>query len=59
MQEEAEKGTRMSSKNSWGEVMTMENGEVAEVTPLLQDRGALASIALFAVLVVALVLLNL
>lgn len=49
----------MSSKYSWGEVMTMENGEAAEVTPLLEDRAALASIALFAVLVIALVLLNL
>lgn len=43
----------------WGEVLTMENGEKAQVTPLLEDYEALASIALFAVLAVALVLLNL
>lgn len=49
----------MGNLSSWGEVMTMENGEVAKVTPLAQNRGALASIALFAVLVLALVLLSL
>ncbi len=47
------------SMNSLGEVMTMEDGTVAEVTPLLKDRGALASIALFAVLAVSLVLMSL
>ncbi len=42
----------------WGEVMTMEDGKAAKVTPLLKDRGALASIVLFILLIVALVILN-
>ncbi len=43
----------------WGEVLTMDDGTKADVVPLLQDRAALASIALFAVLAVALVVLYL
>ena len=43
----------------WGEVLTMDDGTKADVVPLLQDRAALASIALFSVLAVALVVLYL
>lgn len=45
--------------DAWGEVLTMDDGTKADVVPLLQDRAALASIALFAVLSVALVVLYL
>ena len=45
--------------DAWGEVLTMDDGTKADVVPLLQDRVALASIALFAVLAVVLVVLYL
>ena len=45
--------------DAWGEVLTMDDGTKADVVPLLQDRAALASIVLFAVLSVALVVLYL
>lgn len=45
--------------DTWGEVLTMDDGTKADVVPLLQDRAALASIVLFAVLAVALVVLYL
>lgn len=38
-----------------GGVMVMEDGREAEVTPLREDRGALASLALFAVVAAALI----
>ena len=38
-----------------GRVMVMEDGREAEVTPLREDRGALASLALFAVVAAALI----
>ena len=40
---------------SLGGVMVMEDGREAEVTPLREDRGALASLALFAVVAAALI----
>ena len=45
--------------DAWGKVLTMDDGTKADVVPLLQDRAALASIALFVVLAVALVVLYL
>lgn len=42
---------------AWGEVLTMNDGTKADVVPLLQERAALASIALFAVLGVTLIFL--
>lgn len=45
--------------DAWGEVLTMDDGTKANVVPLLRDRAALASIALFAVLTVVLVVLYL
>lgn len=41
--------------DAWGEVLTMNDGTKANVVPLLEDRAALASIALFGVLAAALV----
>ena len=41
--------------DAWGEVLTMDDGTNADVVPLLEDRAALASIALFGVLAAALV----
>ena len=41
--------------DAWGEVLTMADGAKADVVPLLEDRAALASIALFGVLTAALV----
>lgn len=35
-----------------GEVLVLEDGTEAKVTPLREDRGALASLALFAVIAV-------
>lgn len=45
--------------DAWGEVLTMNAGTKANVVPLLEDRAALASIALFGVLAAALVVLYL
>ena len=44
--------------DAWGEVLTMDDGTKADVR-LLEDRAALASIALFGVLTAALVVLYL
>lgn len=40
---------------SMGEVLVLEDGTEAQVTPLREDRGALASLALFAVIAVLLI----
>lgn len=40
---------------SMGEVLVLEDGTEARVTPLREDRGALASLALFAVIAVLLI----
>lgn len=45
--------------DAWGEVLTMNDGTKADVVPLLEDRAALVSIALFGVLAAALVVLYL
>ena len=38
---------------SLGEVMVLEDGTEAQVTPLKEDRGALASLVLFALIAIA------
>lgn len=38
-----------------GEVLVMEDGTEAQVTPLREDRGALASLAVFAVIAALLI----
>ena len=38
-----------------GDVLTMEDGTEAQVIPLKEDRGALASLVLFAVIALAMV----
>ena len=45
--------------DAWGKVLTMDDGTKADIVPLLEDRAALASIALFSVLAAALVVLYL
>lgn len=45
--------------DAWGEALTMDDGAKVDVVPLLEDRAALASIALFGVLAAALVVLYL
>ena len=45
--------------DAWVEVLTMDDGTKADVVPLLEDRAAFASIALFGVLAAALVVLYL
>lgn len=40
---------------SMGEVLVLEDGTEAQVTPLREDRGALASLVLFAVIAVLLI----
>ena len=39
----------------YGEVMMLEDGSAAEVTPLAEDRGALASVVLSAVITLVVV----
>ena len=41
--------------DSFGDVLIMEDGTKADVTPLKDDRGALISLALLAVLSLALI----
>lgn len=44
---------------SLGEVMVLEDGTEAPVTPLKEDRGALASLALFALIAISMVVYSL
>lgn len=44
---------------SLGEVLVMEDGTQAQITPLKEDRSALASLALFAIVSCALIVYSL